>query len=829
MAGRPLAFLFVLITLAAGVTPLAAQTPASPAAAAAPIAPLDRVQGELAALEQQAQASDLDDDALARLSARLAPIQAELGDILAPLNARAQATSVRLARLGPAPPRGAPPESVDVAKARADQTAAKARLEADLKRGGLLQVEADQFGRDLVRRRLDRFSRRLSTRSESVLAPDLWAGVALELPADVRRLVELAQDSVDHARAAPMPGALFGAALALVIAGLLAWPVRGLLEGWAERFVARRIDSHPLRRSELAIVQALLRTALPVAAASALVWGLEWAGLLGPQLVDLGWAGVRAVAFASAAGALGGAILSPGKPERRLAPLDDGLAQRLAPYPFLLGGATALGAFLLYANRIVGAGLSASIAGRCLVALAEVAVLILALAAAGRARAAQAETVLARKGGAPDPRASAAPSRGPAALIMLIVWLVLAAAVVALLAGYLAFARFVAEELVWTLMVAAGAWLITQLTDDLFEAFSPEKGPVGRFAVSSMGLTPRTLDQLAVLFSGVARLVIWLIAWATILGRFGAGTDDLLAHLRAGTTALRLGEVTISPLAIVTAIGLFVLGLFVTRLFRRWLETRYLPKTRLDRSLAATVTTGVSYAGGLIALTLAVSYLGIKLSQITLIASALSVGIGFGLQSVIQNFVAGLILLVGRPIRTGDWISVGGQDGDVQRINVRATEIRMADRSVLIVPNSELVSKTVRNLTWGDPLGMVGINLTVGFDTDPELVGALLLEALASAPGVLKDPAPSIALTELKDTGLALSGTAYVSSPRAVYRARSDVLFDVARRMRGAGLTPGATIRQMRVKIRGSATAGNDGDPPVRPPRGPARPGESSR
>jgi small-conductance mechanosensitive channel len=312
----------------------------------------------------------------------------------------------------------------------------------------------------------------------------------------------------------------------------------------------------------------------------------------------------------------------------------------------------------------------------------------------------------------------------------------------------------------------------------------------------ALGLGAHTMDQLAVLLTGAARVMLWLLAWAAILTPFGAGANDALSHIQTGATSFHLGGVTVSPMAIAASIGLFIAGMFVTRVFRRWLETQYLPRTHMDRGLSATVATGVSYVGGLLALIIASAYLGLKLTQVTLIASALTVGVGFGLQSVIQNFVAGLMLLAGRPIRVGDWISVGGQEGDVQRINVRATEIKLFDGSVLILPNQELVTKPVRNVTWGAPLGQVNVPLTVGYDADLDQVGAIVLEALKSTKGILKSPAPSVAVTDFHDCGVTLRGVGYVASPRSVYGIKSDVLLELSRRLRSAGVRPGVDIRQ---------------------------------
>ena len=116
------------------------------------------------------------------------------------------------------------------------------------------------------------------------------------------------------------------------------------------------------------------------------------------------------------------------------------------------------------------------------------------------------------------------------------------------------------------------------------------------------------------------------------------------------------------------------------------------------------VTTGVGYLGVCVAVLCALAASGLGFNQIALVASALSVGIGFGLQQVVQNFVSGVILLVERPVKVGDWVSVGGVEGDIRRIRVRATEIETSDRTTVIVPNSDLITKSVQNKTLGEPL-----------------------------------------------------------------------------------------------------------------------------
>src|SRR5690606_3951416 len=115
-------------------------------------------------------------------------------------------------------------------------------------------------------------------------------------------------------------------------------------------------------------------------------------------------------------------------------------------------------------------------------------------------------------------------------------------------------------------------------------------------------------------------------------------------------------------------------------------------------------------------------------------------------QQIVQNFISGVIMLIERPVKVGDWVAVGGLEGDIQRINVRATEILMPDRSTLLVPNSEFITKTVQNKTRGAPLGRINIQLAIAPDADPVQARQTLSEAFAAHPEVLKDPEPAIFL-----------------------------------------------------------------------------------
>jgi potassium-dependent mechanosensitive channel len=240
------------------------------------------------------------------------------------------------------------------------------------------------------------------------------------------------------------------------------------------------------------------------------------------------------------------------------------------------------------------------------------------------------------------------------------------------------------------------------------------------------------------------------------------------------------------PGAILSFLAVLVVGFTVLRLFRRWLRDSYLPHTSLETAMRGSLTTLLGYVGGIVVITLALSALGISVNRIAWIASALSVGIGFGLQAIVQNFISGLILLAERPVKVGDWVVLGASEGDIRRINVRATEIQLGDRSTLIVPNSEFITKTVRNMTLRNAEGRVLIRLPMPLTTDARQVRDIMLRVLHDHQTVLLEPAPGVTLDGIDNGLLIFQAIAYVPGPRTAAGVRSELLFAILERLQAA-------------------------------------------
>ncbi|MES2682434.1 MAG: mechanosensitive ion channel domain-containing protein [Pseudomonadota bacterium] len=202
---------------------------------------------------------------------------------------------------------------------------------------------------------------------------------------------------------------------------------------------------------------------------------------------------------------------------------------------------------------------------------------------------------------------------------------------------------------------------------------------------------------------------------------------------------IKLGKVTLVPAHIIMGILWFVLLLTFSRWLKKKLEQDWLPLTGLEASVRVSIATLFGYITAVIAIMVGLSVVGLDLSKLAIVAGALSVGIGFGLQNITNNFFSGLILLFERPVRMGDYIKIAGAEGFVRRIRIRSTELETWDRSSVIVPNSELLSKSVENLSFHDSIGRLILPVQVTYDSDPAEVKALLLQATEGEKDLIAD------------------------------------------------------------------------------------------
>ncbi|MBV8681500.1 MAG: mechanosensitive ion channel family protein [Caulobacteraceae bacterium] len=757
---------------------------AGPAAAQGPRVPDADIQATLsqssAVLRETGagfRTDQLSDEEIKSRLARIAPVEAKLATALSDLTPRLQDVQARLNQLGPAPPPGHK-EDPHTEQLRRQLTRVQQIFEADQREAKLLTVEGQQISDVLTERLRENFQERLTSQSRSVLDPSLWRNLAISASGDLSRLAGFVSDQSDAiADEAKSAHNVTVWAVAAILAVVLLIPARIVLIGLGVRRARRDASHSRLTRALLALWRILVGVLTPLLAIMVIRAALLNTDAL-TEAADTALALlVRAAGFGFFIESLGRSLVSAGRSEWRLAPIPDKLARRLAIFPALIGFTAGLATFVAGFNADLNSSQSAQVVSGYAAVILEIAAVGGALVALGRARV---ERVAA--GEIP------VGTRAPWVIAALAAWLSLAVSIGAVLIGYLAFAEFLLRETIWIAAVFGLLLLLLRIADDLIPALLASTSPFGGAVASGLGLSPGAVDQTAVLASGVARLVLILIGWMAIVAPFGASAGDIFGRMTSTNFILRFGKVEVSPVAVLGAIALFFIGLAATRAVRGWLESRYLPKTQLDVGVRTSLSAGVTYLGGFIAILVAFAYLGLSVSQIALFASALSVGIGFGLQSIIGNFVSGLILLAERPVRVGDWIAIGDMEGDVQKISIRATEIEMTDRSRLIVPNTDLVSKTVRNVTHSGALGRLKLVIKVVDTADPAQVRDLILARVKAQKGMLKDPAPAVYMTDLRDGFMEFTAFAYMATPRNVFGAKSDILFQLVPELRGAGI-----------------------------------------
>jgi potassium efflux system protein len=614
--------------------------------------------------------------------------------------------------------------------------------------------------------------------------------LALEIRAETRELI--AGQSID------VPY-LFRVLILVALTGMILY-----LTLLAKRIALQRlfgpakIGEPQQRRALVSIMVALIRILMPAIALVLVMTAIWNIGLHGPQGEILLRGIGRTLMIMVGAYALGGAFYAPRFPQLRLSSLPE--AEAISAHRWLIALAAIVGL-----DRVLivhGQSLGLSIEG---LELLNTVLLMLGSVTIWFYSSFITRTALDLP---PDPAST--DEEGPSSAEepvgtrlgpLLIVGARLLARFVAVVApalavmGYFVASRFVFYPVVFSGAVIGFCVLLFYLVQDTVDRIVEPVGAgedTGEERQSRIRLVPVAVAFLLI----CAALPVLALIW-------GADTTDLSAAWRMVSKGFSIGDVVISPLDFFSFLLVFSIGYVLTRVIQGVINRSVLPATRLDSGGKALVSAGIGYAGILLSALVAISTTGLDLSNLAIVAGALSVGIGFGLQNIVNNFVSGLILLIERPIKAGDWVELTSGMGYVTQINVRSTEIQTFDRAALIVPNSELISGPVTNWTHTNLNGRLKVPVGVAYGTDPKRVETILTEIAQAHPMLLRRPAPYVLFLRFGGDALEFEIRGVLRDVNWILNVTSDINFEISRRFAEEGIEIPFAQRDLHLKNAG--------------------------
>jgi len=785
----------------------AGQQPAPPAAAPAPppdnaadqatIAeirePAANLRATIDTLETDVEASRENDEGLARLRLDIDGLVGASDQFLESLQPRYRAIASQIEKLGPLPAKDQPAEAVAIQAERQRLSSLSAEVDGAIKTTGLVQYRARELLTRVQEYRTGIFTTQLFRRNASPLSLDTWSNVAEAMPpawTELNWTVWRWRRSAENNLFAIF--ALLGGAAALYIA----------LARIRRRVFASRLDvpleTEPdfFKRAGTAGWVASLTVLPPALALGLIAFGFDNLGLWFLDSGRIVFTVLPAALVFIAVRALARAILQPQRPQWRLVDLDDKPAASLTRAMTWIGAVYALDLLAKEAIRILAMPLSVSVATATLASVTMAALLFKIVRTRFTPRPARprdteqpsdALTAVPKDAPPNDPNAFDVTWLAPRLLkipLLAVALFILGAS----LAGYVALGRFVSGQVIVTGSVVVLVILLHLAIRALIETDSNEQRALGRVMNQRLGLDDTQSRTVTKIAAFALDGVLALVALPFILVTWGFALPDTLAWLKSLIFGFEIGHVRISLVQIAAAIALFATLLFVTRLVQRWTSGTFLATARVDPGLANSIHKAIGYAGFALAMLVALSYAGLDITNIAIVAGALSVGIGFGLQSIINNFVSGLILLFERPLKVGDLIVVNGQTGRVRNISVRSTEIETGDRATLIVPNSELITNSFLNWTHRNALSSISIPVKTSYAADPDHVRDILDKVAADCPLILQQPKPGASFDAFGPNGFEFSLSASVSDFGKRGTATSDLRHRIVRAFREEGI-----------------------------------------
>ncbi|TLP46777.1 mechanosensitive ion channel family protein [Cohaesibacter sp. CAU 1516] len=801
--------LLLITTLAAGaVSGARAQTTEAPNVADTLLVQLDQIEATL-------NRDGLSEDTFSELRSSLSDIEAKATAQKSQVQPLLQEAKARLEALKPAETKEgeeAATEADSLKTRREELQEQVTQIDAQLKLISSSLVRAEQLNNRITLARQDRFTRQLFERSGTILNPALWLNGLSGSVTTWQAVTTLFSDWGRYliTRAADHIWQVIG--VILIVAVVIVGPLRFLLFSGLRR-LSNLEDPTALQRSLYACWAVFVYTIVPVLIFLAVILILDNADLM-PRRVEALMSELGSVVFTlSLSYGLIRVLLAPSRPTYRLLNISDSDANKLYGIALTL-------------LAIYGFEITLDETDQTLLTPLETTILLSGIASILTAiliwtgqrvminTTPQHET--------PVDESLTLPSGfnlpGFLRLLQPFIWIACLVIGLAPILGFVSLGSFLAMQLGRTFIILGLLGIFSALIDNFLNEELETGNTAAQKISRAMGITPKTVNQFSVLFNGLMRILLYVGAALLIFTPWGVESTGFFSSLEKAIFNIQIGDLSISPINIVGALAVFIVTLVLVKSIQRWMEQRLMPATDLDTGLKNSIQTSIGYVGFILAAMLAFSYMGVNLSNIALVAGALSVGIGFGLQSIVNNFVSGLILLVERPIKTGDWVVVGNDQGYVSKISVRATKIETFDRATVIVPNSDLISNRVMNWMHNGSMGRIIVPVGVSYDSDPEQVRDILMRVASQSDQVSSYPSPSVYFMEFGASSLDFELRCFIHDINSSLSAKSDLRFAIFKALKEANIE--IPFPQQDVYIR-SMAAPNKPIPPELPPETP--------
>lgn len=707
-------------------------------------------------LERQL-ARDADNDArLVEIRNRLEELARDLLSGSAAFSPRIAEINTRLEQIGPAPVEGEPAQPEVLSAERISLQQEKAEINTLLGEAENLSLRINRLVEDIAQMRRELFANQLSKRYDITGA--LSTGVFADFTAEAQDVYARFASWLRFVTKFKLQSVLLAAFFALSAAAVL------LIGG--RRLFGRLIEADPaqqpsyLSRLSVALWSTLLPSLALAVFLAATYFFLGYFNVLRPDVGAILRTLFNVIATVYFIGRLARAVFSPRLPNWRLLPVESQAAARLFWLIWATAIVTGIDFVLTRINTVLGSPLSLTIA-KSLIATVVVGVLVILIGTVKPFRDEEGRWK-------PWP-----------ALLRYPMQVLGFATIIAAVLGYIGLARFLSQQIVIT-----GAILVTMYIGHLSARAMADFGAFTQTALGQrldrrFNFTEAVEDQIGLVVSIVVHVLVLTIGIPLILLQWGFQWGDITTWALGIVSEIRIGSVSFSLIGILTGLFVFVIGYFVTRWFQSWLDGSVMARGRVDAGVRNSIRTVVGYAGLAIAALIGISAAGINLTSLALVVGGLSLGIGFGLQNIVQNFVSGLILLAERPFKAGDWIVAGGVSGNVKKISVRATEIETFQKQTIILPNSELINAAVGNWTHKNKLGRVDVPVGVAYSSDPRRVHAVLTEIVEAHPLILKNPAPMVVFTAFNDSSLAFEARFFLADITAQLQVQNDIRFAI--------------------------------------------------